>query len=247
MRLPGALLILGLVACSTNTLHEAVDIPLVVASDLDNLPFAGLDGIGLAVGRDVEMMEAVALELGHRVDWRRMPFDQLLPTVEVGEVSVVCATLGITPERSERVLFSRPYFRTSIVALVRKGDGEPRNLKDLVGRPVAAGKGTTSERAVRRHLPSARGVFENKTGLSSAERLASGAVDAVVMDGPAAAALAGASKGSLMVLDQPLDEELYALALPPDATELKSRIDAVLEYLEETGQLADLDSEYGLD
>ena len=247
MRLLASLLVLGLAACSADAPKGVASIPLTVASDLDNLPFAGVDASGRAVGRDVEMMEEIALELGLWVDWRRVPFDRLLPALEAGEVPVVCATLGITPERAERVLFSRPYYRTAIVALVRAGDGEPRSLADLADRPVAAGAGTTSERAVRNRLPQARGVFENKTGLSSPERLTSGEVDAVIMDGPAAAALAEASEGRLTVLAEALAEELYALALHPEADELKRRIDRVLARFEASGRLDALNAAHGLD
>ena len=46
-------------ACATggrNTTDEpTVPPPLVVASDLDNLPFAGLDQDGTPIGRDVEI------------------------------------------------------------------------------------------------------------------------------------------------------------------------------------------------
>ena len=52
--------------------------PLVVASDLANMPFAGLDAQGRPIGRDIEMMEAIAASLGRPIEWRRMDFETLL-------------------------------------------------------------------------------------------------------------------------------------------------------------------------
>jgi len=220
---------------------------LVVASDLDNPPFAFVDAEGRPGGRDVEMMEALATELGARVEWRRMPFDRLLPAVEAGEIDVVCATLGITPERAERVLFSEPYFRTSIAVVVRAAPGAPRTFSELAGRPVSAAAGTTSERALREHLSRAVPVLENDEGLSTAERLLAREVDAAVMDAPAANAMARDSNWALWVIADPLCEERYALALPRSQADLRDRLNAALAALVGSGRMAELDAEYGLD
>ncbi|RKY17023.1 MAG: hypothetical protein DRQ55_16725, partial [Planctomycetota bacterium] len=183
---------------------------LVVASDLDNMPFAGVDEDGTPRGRDVEMMQALARHMGRELSWKRIPFETLLPSAQAGLVDVVCATVGITPERAEKVDFSETYFETVIAVLVRSGVGEPRRWSDLDGKRVAAGAGTTSERAVRRVLPDARGIYQNKRGLSPAERLLVGDVDAVAMDGPNADAAVAASAGALRLLDTPLSIERYA-------------------------------------
>lgn len=229
MRVLTILSLLFLASCSTSASQPRAS--LVVASDLDNLPFAGVDESGRAIGRDVEMMERIAAGLRREIEWRRMPFDELLPAVERGQVDVVCATIGITPERAERMLFSEPYYDTSITVVVRTGEGEPTTLADLAGLQVAAGAGTTSERAVRTHLPDAVGVFANKRELATSERLATREVDAAVMDAPAAEALVAESAGTLTRLVPDLDIERYALALPPGRVELKRLVDRELARL----------------
>jgi len=220
---------------------------ITVVSDLDNRPFAWVDEAGVPRGRDVEMMELLAERIGRPLVWRREPFDRLLPLVESGEADLVCATLGITPERAERVAFTRPYFHTEIAVVVRSGDGEPRTLSDLGGKRVSGAVGTTSERAVRTRLLYAKGVFENKTGSGTGERLLVGEIDAAVMDGPAADALVAGSGGRLARLEQTLDGEHYALALPLGHADLAKALDRALEHLERTGVLAALNASYGLD
>lgn len=219
---------------------------IVVASDLDNLPFAGVDADGAPIGRDVEMMQLLAQRLQLAIEWRRMPFDELLPAAENGDVDVVCATLGITPERQERVRFSTAYFYTEIAVVVRAGFGEPAELGDLHGRVVSAARGTTSQRAVRRHLPGAIGAFDNKEGVAADVRLGRGAIDAAVMDGPAADRLVAASDGALRRLPQPLERERYALALPKDRVELCALLDRELQEMRRSGALAELDRRWGL-
>lgn len=219
---------------------------LVVASDLDNPPFAFVDDGGNPQGRDVAMMQRIADDMRRRIVWKRMPFAELLPAVERGEVDVVCATLGVTPERAERVAFTLPYFETQLAVVVRVGPGEPRTLSDLAERRVAAGAGTTSERAIRLRLPRAIGVFENKDQLPALERLTSRSVDAAVMDGPAAFALVESSHGALARLQETLGDETYALALPKSRGDLLTAINRALQKLEEQGVLRSLDATHAL-
>lgn len=219
--------------------------PLVVASDLDNPPFAWVDEQGRPAGRDVEMMEAIGRLLGRPVEWRRIPFETLLPAAQAGLVDVVCATLGVSPERAEKVAFSRPYFETVIALVVRSGPGEPRGWDELSGLRVAAAPGTTAERAVAELLPRSRGVFEGSKA-PAAERLLLGEVDAIAMDGPAADALVAASGGALTTLHTPLAPERYALALPRDRPELLAAVDAALAQLQASGELSRWNGSYGL-
>ena len=235
----GSLLVALLAACSSTP-------PIVVGSDLDNAPFAYMDKDGKAAGRDVDMMIAIAHMLDRELVWKRIEFEQLLPAAESGRVDVVCATLGVTPERSAQVSFSRPYFRTELVVLVRETPDAPESLHDLVARKVAAAPGTTSQRAVTRLLPDAIGVFTPDPGRSDVARLLEGEVDAVVMDGPAAQAAIAAQPGKLRRLPGLFTPEDYALAMPKNRDALRSQIDDCLRTLQLSGNLETWNGKYGL-
>lgn len=220
--------------------------PIVVGSDLDNAPFAYLDKEGNAAGRDVEMMIAIAHMLDRELIWKQIEFDQLLSKAESGSVDVVCATLGVTPERGQRVDFSRPYFRTELVVLVREDPAAPKSLYDLKGRRVAAAPGTTSQRAVSQLLSESVGVFETDAARTDVERLAAGEVDAIVMDAPAAEAALAAQPGTLRRIPGLFTPEDYALALPKSHGALRAQIDDCLRTLQNGGMLAKWNGKYGL-
>lgn len=240
------ILLLALLACRSVDEAPGSKPALRVASDLDNPPFAHLDSAGRPLGRDVTMMEELARQLGRRIEWERMPFDELLDAAEAGEVDVVCATLGVTPERAQRVEFTTPYFRTAIAAVARVGEGEPVSLADLAGRRVAASRGTTSERALASRLAKSVPVLDAKSGLTTAQRLLGGEVDAALLDGPSADQLVAQHPGALRRLPEDVDREDYALVVPPGQGALRDRLDAALETLLVSGFLERLDRTHGL-
>lgn len=235
----GSLLAAALSACSSTP-------PIVVGSDLDNVPFAYMDKEGKAAGRDVDMMIAIAHMLDRELVWKRLPFDELLPAAQSGRVDVVCATLGVTPERGQSVDFSRPYFRTELVVLVREAPDQPESLRDLVAKKVAASPGTTSQRAIARLLPDSVGVFAPDRQRTDLQRLLDGEVDAVVMDGPAAQAAMVAQPGKLRRIPGLFAPEDYALAMPKDRSALRSQIDECLRTLQVSGKLERFNGKYGL-
>lgn len=240
--LPGIALalaaLLGAAACSSPR--------LVVASDLANPPFAWVDDAGEPRGRDVEMTQLLADALERELVWRPMPFDQLLDAVESGAVDVAVATLGRTPEREARLPFTRTYYRTSISVVVRRGEGEPTTLAELAGRTVSAGRGTTSEDAARLHLVRSILAEPSNKDDTSIERLLSGEVDALVLDTPNARAYVALDPTTLAVLEPALTEEHYAIPVRKDDPALLAALNAALENLDSTGQLAELNQRHGL-
>lgn len=262
-------------ACVSTPLEGAEREVLVVGSDIGNAPFAWIEGElaaaelpaawsdarageGVvvadgapapdlrALGRDVEMAEALAAELGAKLVWKRLPFDALLAAVEAGEVDVVIATLGWTAERAARVELSRPYFRTTIEAVVRTGPGEPRSAGDLAGKRVSAGLGTTSELAVRESVPGALLRAAGDKGQTGLPGLLAGDLDALVMDGPDARDLVAAHPDAVTLLRSPLAREEYVIAVDPDQQALLAAVNRFLERQAEAGQRQDLDARFGL-
>jgi len=225
---------------------------LVVASDLDNRPFAFVDEDGVPGGRDVEMMRALAARLDIELEWRRMAFSELLPCVERGEVQVVCATLGITAEREERVDFSRSYFETGIALVARVGSEEERvalkvaGTSAMAGWRVGASAGTTSVEAARGALPHSRIVPLDSKGPGSEQALMTGSVNAVAMDAPAARALAARHSERLICLEPPIARESYGLVFPPGSPWV-ARFDSALAELIASGALTELDERHDLE
>jgi ABC-type amino acid transport substrate-binding protein len=241
-----ALLAAGVLASCASHQRSDPD-AILVACDFDNPPFAGFDEHGFPVGRDVEMMEAIAARLQKRVAWVKMPFDELLNAVERGVVDAACATLGVTEERSRRVAFSTPYYETFLLALVRAGEGEPTTLEELHGKRVAASLGTTAALALAARLSGAVAIAPpSATKKAAPQRLLDREIDAAILDGPNALAAAATSGGRLAVVREALAAERYSIAIRRDLDELRAEIDRAIEELRGSGELDRLDREHDL-
>ncbi|MER6631102.1 ABC transporter substrate-binding protein [Streptomyces sp. NPDC000987] len=85
----------------------------------------------------------LAAELGRPVEWVRVPWDRMIPTVQAHAADAVLCGQGITPARQAQVDFTRPYAVFHESVLVRRGSGIT-SAQDLAGRRVAAIDGSTN-------------------------------------------------------------------------------------------------------
>jgi polar amino acid transport system substrate-binding protein len=83
-------------------------------------PFSYLNKDGKVVGLDIELAYRVADKLGYQIEVVNMPFGDLIPALTAGTVDMIGACITITTERAKSVLFSEPYYKGGIAALVKE-------------------------------------------------------------------------------------------------------------------------------
>lgn len=105
-------------------------------------------------GYDVDFCKAVAKSLGVKLDLKPIAVAARIPELQQGRVDVVIANLGWSPERAEQIAFSDQYFASEQKVAARKESGFTK-LSDLAGKRISATKGSSSELAVRKALPTA--------------------------------------------------------------------------------------------
>ena len=215
-------------AVERGTPHDAEVPPLVAVSNFLHPPFSSRDEDGSAVGLEVDLVAEAARRLGRQVVWVERPFGELLLAVARGEADVAASTIGITQERAKLVTFSRSYYDTTIVALVRTGADEPRTLTHLSGRRIGTERSTTAVAAAAERTPKALRVLDRAEGRSWAEMLAAGEIDGVVLDHSHASKFMADAGTRFHVVEEPLQVERFGLALHHDATELRAVLDTVI-------------------
>ena len=83
-------------------------------------PFSFMDGSQNVVGFDIELARYVAQKLGKKLQIVNMDFGAMIPALISGKVDMIAACITVTEERSQKILFSEPYYTGGIAAMVRE-------------------------------------------------------------------------------------------------------------------------------
>lgn len=94
---------------------------LVVATNATFPPYEYYDN-GRISGIDIDIMQAVADDLGMKLDVEDMDFEAVITSVQTGKADVGASALTITKDRAKNVLFTTPYTRCRQVIIVREGN-----------------------------------------------------------------------------------------------------------------------------
>ncbi|WP_255008643.1 transporter substrate-binding domain-containing protein [Roseovarius sp. M141] len=87
--------------------------PLIIATK-DVPPFAFVGAGGEWTGIAIDVVTAVAADLGRAVEWREDTLSGMLSAVEAGEVDAAAAAITITPAREAALDFTFPYYTTGL-------------------------------------------------------------------------------------------------------------------------------------
>lgn len=174
--LAAALVILSLV---TTSIHAQED-TIRVGMSGQYFPFTFVEQDTLK-GFEVDVMDAVAKEMGREVEYQTAAFSGLFGMLGAGRIDTVANQITITEERQKAYLFSEPYVYDGAQVVTKAGNEDINGVEDLKGKTVAVNLGSNFE-ALLRDLPYADEI-DIKTYESNIERdTALGRVDAFVMD-----------------------------------------------------------------
>lgn len=208
---------------------------LVVGSDLDYPPFESLNG-DTPEGFDVDLVAAIAEEMGLEVEWKKEIFDTLIPTLKAGgKFDMVASAMTIKPDREAEIDFSEPYFDSN-QALVMKTGGTYSAPADFKGKKIGVQAGTTGDQWATENLkPAGAEIVALKGTTDQFAGLTAGNVDAAITDLPVAADyVKDASRGLVIVAQLPTGEQ-FGFGVSKDNPALKDAINAALEKLKSDG------------
>ncbi len=212
---------------------------LVMATNAEFPPYEFREGDDI-VGIDADMAAAVAEELGMELEIEDMAFDSIIPAVQSGKADMGVAGMTVDPDRLENVNFSDTYAQASQVIIVKE-DSEIAGPDGLEGKTIGVQLGTTGDIYASDIKDAA--VEQYNKGFEAVQALTQGKIDAVVIDGEPAKEFVKEAEG-LKILDEPLTEEEYAIAIAKDNEELLEKVNDALASLKESGKLDEIVGKY---
>lgn len=124
------------------TLGLAATEPLIVGTNAEYAPFTFIED-GQIVGFDIDVANHVAERLNRKIQIVDMPFDALIPALQLGSVQLLAAGMCYTEERAKRVLFTHPYLSGDPLVILSKS--KELSLDELKGKTVAVNEGYTAD------------------------------------------------------------------------------------------------------
>lgn len=153
---------------------------LVIASEGAYPPFNTLGTDGKLSGFDIDIAKALCDEMKVTCTFVANDWDGLIPGLQAKKFDAIVASMSITPERLQKVDFSKKYYNTPPAIAVPK-DSKITSVEDLKGKTIGAQSATTHANYAEKHMPGSQlklypTADEYKLDISN------GRVDAVIDD-----------------------------------------------------------------
>ncbi|AUB52179.1 transporter substrate-binding domain-containing protein [Enterococcus mundtii] len=215
---------------------------LKVATSADYAPFEFhtiVDGKDQIVGSDIDLANAIADELGVKLELSDMSFNTVLASLKEGKVDVAISAISATAERKEQFDFTDNYYNPPQVLVINKKDEDTLTSIDrLAGKSLGAQKGSIQEAVINEQIKEAKVVTIDKVPNMVIE-INQGSLDGMVVEQTIAEAYI-AQNPNLMIADIPLeqsDDEAFAIALPKGSTELQEELNKIIKKLSDEGKI----------
>lgn len=232
-------LLTGCGSSSTKTEKASTPSILHVATNATYVPFefksekkAGYQGY------EIDVVRAVAKELGKTPEFENIPFSGLIPALQSGDVDMAASGMTITKKRGEKVLFAAPFYASRQVILTKKNSGI-KTPEDLKGHQVALQMGTVSAKYAKDHGLKMKQFDHNAEALMELEI---GGSDAVLLDKPVADYFITTNvkkgKDDVIVISIPeAKKEYFGFAFNHDNKDLQKNVNKALAKLTASGEL----------
>ena len=213
----------------------------------DAPPFSYKDKIGEPVGFMVDLCREVAKKLADQLHLTSLNVTYVPVTaadrfeaIQGQKADLLCEPTSATLSRREVVDFSIPTFVDGASLMIR-ADG-PHDLKAMAGHKIGVLGGTTTEEALRNSLKLAGITAEIIPAKTHAEGLAmldNAKVSAYFGDRSILVSLIRDSKApnKLMLAENYLSVEPYALALPHGDEDFRLAVDRALSHIYRSGEI----------
>ncbi|MGM8061186.1 substrate-binding periplasmic protein [Vogesella indigofera] len=136
-------------------------------------------------GIDIDMAKALGQDLGVAVKFVDSSFANLITDIEQDKCDIAMFAIGITPQRVEKLRFTRPYLSSDIYAITTKSNRRIKQWADIdkPGMVVAVAKGTLHEPVMREKLKHAT-LLVTATPQGREQEVESGRADVFMTDYP---------------------------------------------------------------
>jgi len=207
---------------------------LRIAGDNNFPPYEFLAENGAYKGFNVDLLHAVAIEMGLDIELVPMPWSEAQRALQEGRVDAIQG-MKLTPDRQKVYAFSDPYLTSSQAIFVRVDNHFIIDLEDLSGNKVAVQKGDFAYDLLQPMARVRLTVTENQE--EALDLLLAGKVDAFVGNRLTGLYFLGKKQayGLVKIVGEPINPTPYGLAVRRGDQEILKVFNAGLRRIKENG------------
>ena len=205
----------------------------------DNPPHSFINEEGDWVGFDVDIAEALAKEMGVKLE--RVKVDELtrISYLQEGKIDVAVASMSHTIEREEEVDFSQTYFWSHQTFLVKKGEID--SLHDLVGKKVGMDRSSSAignwQVWLKDHgYPDDPDITEFGDKQAAAQAVSQGAIAGWAEDYEILASFAQRDPSLTVLAGEGIGVKLDGIGVQENDSRLRDEINYALQRIETSGE-----------
>ena len=215
-----------------------------VATDASYPPFAAVDGDGNLFGFDIDLAEEIGRRLGVKTEFENIAYDALLSTLTSGRDDAVLSAFVPQPARRREAAYTRPYFVSGTVAVIRLEGGKPLTNNPAgwaSGKILAVEYGAGGDALARQWTRRVTGIqiLPKPTSVEALQAVEDQNADAALVDAISAYDFLRGHM-ALTLAGPPLEPEPYVIAVSANSRELLRVLEQTLAEMEADGALAEL-------
>ncbi len=204
------------------------------------------EGSDELTGFEVEVVREIGERLELDIEFTELGFDEMLTSVQTGQVDLAANDIEITEDRKENFIFSTPFKYSYGTAIVRAEDlSGIQTMEDLKGKK-AAGASTSVYMQTAREYGAEEVVYDNATNETYLRDVAIGRTD-VILNDYYLQTLAIAAFPELPITIHPdlkYSPSDVGVVMNKDNKELADKVNGVLNDMLEDGTITEISAEF---
>lgn len=153
MKKTSVYIVIGLIIATSAIIWYRAEKTIITAQTIDTIivgtnaefqPFSFKENDTIT-GFDIDVITQALTRLNKKMVLKDMPFDALIPEIQLGNIHVIAAGITPTPERAQRTLFTKPHLTGNPLVIISPQNNPLTSLDDLKGKIVVVNEGYVAD------------------------------------------------------------------------------------------------------
>ena len=238
---------LSLIGCDNQSNNQVSEQNIIKVGSTGQSYPNGYKQDGKLIGFDVEVTEAIANELGYKVEWVIAEFGGLMGQFDSGRLDTISNAVAVTPARQAKYDFTQAYSFYGSQIVTHKDNNNINQLTDFNGKTIAGVLGSNHINNLKKAFPNNEitiKTYETRDGAMHDAEFQR--VDGYVNSKPILLAEIKRKNLPFKLVGNPITIEQVAFPFNKDekGKALREKFNQVIEKLRANGTLKNLSIKY---